>query len=500
MAYLKSFDHDVFISYARGDNVPDREGERGWVEQFAQELAIRLLKRFGEPVDIWRDPGLKRSHQRMFESAIEKAVQGSSIMIALITNRYLHSEYCQQEIKWFCEKAEQGPCGLIVDDHVRLFPVLLYNIPPESWPEACRGASAFPFHDASGPEFGEPLDPDSEAFSKQLRRLVDELHVVLRRLKEHEAAPTPDDADAVSDFTIFVASSSDDLRPIRRQMSKTLAQLGITVISDIPPPYDDASHAQAVTQAIQKADLCVHLMSTLPGEPLDPDNPSGTTFPLEQVRLGLEHARSQLILAPPEFAIADIEDAAFAAFMRELTERPWEAARLEFVRTGRHQMIDFIFLKKEVLQASKKLEWQGITVVGEAVPTPMSMGEIKYFFSYARKDTEFALKLAQKLRAAGVDLWLDQLDILGGQHWDLAIDKALKTCQGMIVILSPESVASYNVMDEVSCALEERKLVVPVLLRRCDIPFRLRRVQYIDYTVDDELRFHHLLRSCQKSA
>jgi hypothetical protein len=355
MTFLKSFDHDVFISYAHFDNMPDREGEKGWVEQFAQQLSIRLLKRFGEPVDIWRDPALKRS--QLFDRVIEKAVHGSGVMIALITNRYLHSEYCQQEIKWFCDKAEQEPGGLIVDDYVRVFPVLLYNIPPESWPEVCRGASAFPFHDARGPDFGEPLDPDSDAFSKQLRSLVDELHAILTRLKQNETAPTLDDASQASDFTIFMASSSDDLRPIRRQVSKLLEQRGITVVGDMPPPHEEGPHAKAVTQAIQEADLCVHLMSTSPGEPLDPDIP-GKTFPLEQVRLGLEHAHSQLILTPDEFAIADIEDAAFAAFMRELTERPREADRLEVVRTGRHQMINAILLKKQALEerAAQQLE------------------------------------------------------------------------------------------------------------------------------------------------
>jgi hypothetical protein len=351
MAYLKSFDHDIFISYAHDDNMPDREGEKGWVEQFAQQLSIRLLRRFGEPVDIWRDPVLKRS--QLFDQVIGKAVQGAGVMISLITNRYLHSEYCQQEIKWFCDKAVQEPGGLIVDDSVRVFPVLLYNIPPESWPQACHGTSAFPFHDARGTEFGEPLNPDSEAFSKQLRSVVDELHAILTRLKQHEAAPPRDDADASSDFTIFMASSSDDLRPMHRQVSKKLAQQGITVVGDIPPPYEESPHANVVTQAIQEADLCVHLMSTSPGEPLDPDIP-GKTFPVEQVRLGLEHARSQLILAPDEFAIADIEDAAFAAFMRELTERPRDADRLEVVRTGRHQMIDAILLKKKALEERAK--------------------------------------------------------------------------------------------------------------------------------------------------
>ena len=114
----------------------------------------------------------------------------------------------------------------------------------------------------------------------------------------------------------------------------------------------------------------------------------------------------------------------------------------------------------------------------------MSIAEVQYFFSYARKDAEFVLKLATKLRAVGVNLWLDQLDILGGQRWDQAVEGALEACQGMIAVLSPESLASNNMMDEVSYALDKEKLVVPVILRPCNIPFRLRRIQHIDFNID----------------
>lgn len=123
------------------------------------------------------------------------------------------------------------------------------------------------------------------------------------------------------------------------------------------------------------------------------------------------------------------------------------------------------------------------------------MEEIKYFFSYARRDSEFVLKLAKELREAGAILWLDQLDILGGQRWDRAIEEALGACQGMIVVLSPESLASNNVMDEVSYALEAGKLVVPILLRSGTIPFRLRRVQHVDFTAGYDTGFAQLLRS-----
>ena len=108
----------------------------------------------------------------------------------------------------------------------------------------------------------------------------------------------------------------------------------------------------------------------------------------------------------------------------------------------------------------------------------------KLFFSYARADAKFALKLATDLREAGVDLWMDQLDIRPGERWDRAVEAALKDHPCLLVILSPASVASHNVMDEVSYALEQNKQVLPVRYGECDIPFRLKRLQHVDFTSD----------------
>lgn len=110
------------------------------------------------------------------------------------------------------------------------------------------------------------------------------------------------------------------------------------------------------------------------------------------------------------------------------------------------------------------------------------MTEKTIFFSYSRDDSEFVLNLAKELRAAGGDVWLDQLDIKPGTRWDKSIETALDTSKTVLVILSNKSVASHNVMDEVSYALEEGKTVIPVLLEQCDVPFRLRRFQFADFT------------------
>ena len=115
------------------------------------------------------------------------------------------------------------------------------------------------------------------------------------------------------------------------------------------------------------------------------------------------------------------------------------------------------------------------------------------FLSYAREDSAFALRLAADLKAAGANVWLDQLDIRPGRQWDREVEQALAMCVEMLVILSPGGVDSSNVMDEVAFALEERKTVIPVIQRDCRIPFRLRRLQYVDFRSDYALGLKTLL-------
>jgi|HubBroStandDraft_6_1064221.scaffolds.fasta_scaffold773644_2 hypothetical protein len=113
-----------------------------------------------------------------------------------------------------------------------------------------------------------------------------------------------------------------------------------------------------------------------------------------------------------------------------------------------------------------------------------------WFLSYARADAEVALRFADGLKAAGVALWVDQHDIRPSEHWDRAVETALRGADGVIVILSPRSAASANVADEVSVALDAGKTVVPILIEPTTAPLRMTRLQFIDATRDmaDALR------------
>jgi ubiquinone biosynthesis protein UbiJ len=108
----------------------------------------------------------------------------------------------------------------------------------------------------------------------------------------------------------------------------------------------------------------------------------------------------------------------------------------------------------------------------------------RYFLSYARADAQAALQLADDLRVAGVDLWIDQRDILPSQRWDRAVESALRGCTAVVVLLTPRSVASENVLDEIGFAVDHRKDVIPMLFEVCDVPMRINRLQRIDFTGD----------------
>ncbi len=108
----------------------------------------------------------------------------------------------------------------------------------------------------------------------------------------------------------------------------------------------------------------------------------------------------------------------------------------------------------------------------------------KAFVSYSRKDSDFVLRYAGNLKG-DFDLWLDQWDIPhlkeGDADWDKAINDAILDCSHFLIILSPQSVESKEVLGELRLALNKDKIVVPVLYQGCEVPRQLLRIQYIDF-------------------
>lgn len=66
----------------------------------------------------------------------------------------------------------------------------------------------------------------------------------------------------------------------------------------------------------------------------------------------------------------------------------------------------------------------------------MSESNKAIFLSYAKQDAEAAARICAALRAAGIEVWFDQSELRGGDAWDAAIRKQIKTCALIIPIIS----------------------------------------------------------------
>ena len=120
------------------------------------------------------------------------------------------------------------------------------------------------------------------------------------------------------------------------------------------------------------------------------------------------------------------------------------------------------------------------------------------FLSYRSAEADFALRLAADLKNAGVQLWMDRLDIQPGDDWNRAIVQNLDSCRGLIAVLSPGYVNSDYCKRELARAGRMRRQIFPVLLRpiaEAEWPLEIERLQQIDFTLwQDEERYYERLK------
>jgi hypothetical protein len=78
-------------------------------------------------------------------------------------------------------------------------------------------------------------------------------------------------------------------------------------------------------------------------------------------------------------------------------------------------------------------------------------------------------------------VWFD-INIRTGTDWDNTIETELKNADAVVLILSKTSVASENVKDEISYAIGLDKPVNPIKIEECEVPMRLARKQFVNFT------------------
>lgn len=96
------------------------------------------------------------------------------------------------------------------------------------------------------------------------------------------------------------------------------------------------------------------------------------------------------------------------------------------------------------------------------------------FISYSSKDREKAEQLTELLASAGLTVWIDKQGIQAASSWSEEIVHGIDSCSVFILMLSPNSIESHNVVKEVSLASEKRKKILPLDLEPVEIPVSMQ--------------------------
>jgi len=124
------------------------------------------------------------------------------------------------------------------------------------------------------------------------------------------------------------------------------------------------------------------------------------------------------------------------------------------------------------------------------------------FISYSRRNTNFAERLARDLSDAGVEVWIDFRQIHAGELWKEEIRSGIERSEVIILVISPDAVASEWVRYEIDYAREHKKIMLPVMaidsvtsLQATESLKWLLDVHYIKFEARYEQAFPELLRA-----
>jgi hypothetical protein len=292
----------IFVSYARNDDLPPLDGEgKGFITTMLKHLEFHFTC-FGEPTPlIWRDKrAIARSEQ--FDPIIEKGIQESELLLVVLSNNWMHREFCLRELEHFHQRwRNEG------EDAVkrRIIVAGKNHIDPAARPPLLQGQEGYLFYapdDENPSRFREFFmrGKAREEFHERTQELAED---IWRRACEHEQLPPPDARATGLAWTpvpssgrkIYLAKPAADMRAPYARLVDELRQRGYVVAPkpDAEMPAD-ASAKDFVREALAGVELSIHLLGEKAGWAPEECEPVVAL----QLKLAAEMQARRIIWAP----------------------------------------------------------------------------------------------------------------------------------------------------------------------------------------------------------
>ena len=280
MAFVPSYEHDIFVSYAHVDDIPDPNVEKGWVTTLVEVLRNRLTRKLGreEEYSLWIDHQLARYIQ--ITPDIIDTVQNTAILLVILSPGYMASEWCQRERNAYLNMVQEragSDLGVFIVEYTKIDerPAEFKDVSGYRFWKSARG-----YPRTLGMPQPNPLNPSDQGYYDLLSQLSHDMVKELRRLKDvadvavvapDVPAPTNTKQELVTCPTVFLAEVTDDLDPLRDEVKRYFEQANLNVLPKNRYIWDPASIQEALDGDIAQSDLFVQPLSNVAGKRL-PDS------------------------------------------------------------------------------------------------------------------------------------------------------------------------------------------------------------------------------------
>lgn len=326
--------HDVFVSYAHADDVPPSVAPMGLVSTFVEELKRALRWKLGGcGADVWKDYFLAMNDR--VEETLAERVRSSRTIVLFMSEGYLRSRWCQQEINEFLrahrpERAES------------VFVVAIDETDRTRWPERVRELTPLELFTKSEAgvieRLGFPNPPkDGGLYWTRLNELA---HFLCRYLRSREsseatvnATPAPvtvRSQDAPHAGSVWIAQPARDLQEQWESLASAIRQHGITVRPAGHSTYvanDLVAFRESVERDMTGSRMLVQLLSAEPGS-RGPTGASALSIQASAARLYAQtYGTPYLRWRPADLRVESIDDVEHRDLLRGTIASGFEAFR-----------------------------------------------------------------------------------------------------------------------------------------------------------------------------
>ena len=272
MGYLRQYEHDIFVSYAHAEALND--WSKRLVDEARKLVATGLGLRQAKDVDLWMD--YKISGNAPLTRQLRDKVEKSGVLLVLMSEWYLESSWCRDELGWFFDAVRQKRADRPV------FVVRVRATDHSLWPDVFKDERGHPLvgydfvRDAEDNSLGLPKGypspenaPDSKDFYMAVGKLAGDIAAQMKALAQSEArppAPTPGlrEEQTRRERVFLAAAPAEDVDDLRDELAGLLRANGCVVVPENNPLDVDQVHEQA-SEWISNCDKFVQVLGSISG-------------------------------------------------------------------------------------------------------------------------------------------------------------------------------------------------------------------------------------------